>query len=323
MKIKDLSTITGITKRNIHFYITEGLLKPKTDPLNGYYIFDNGSITKLKIIKKLRDAGFSLNSIKSIFNNPETTEYYLRMHLNHIRQERDKSVKIEQDITEILSQISVNPTTQETEKLILDGIRDLEDEPIPYDSFLVNHFLWRAYHTKDNMSDYQLFLKEKIYRMTNTKDKNHDYLLLNNFLTTEDQKRIDELYSQRKNHYRVVANMDYNQIIEYAEKMKENIKTFLNNPVIILQWKKNMADFYWPLIRIYTTEIGKIAEEMVPLFKLYKIKSQKACKIVYDWLYSSDGQNILKTMKERLGDLLDIDNYDHAVLESINLSLIM
>ena len=105
--------------------------------------------------------------------------------------------------------------------------------------------------------------------------------------------------------------------------MKENIKTFLNNPVIILQWKKNMADFYWPLIRIYTTEIGKIAEEMVPLFKLYKIKSQKACKIVYVWLYSSEGQNILKTMKERLGDLLDIDNYDHAVLESINLSLIM
>lgn len=322
MRIKTLSDKTGISRRNIHFYLQQGFLTPEVNSANGYYNFTSKDIMRLNIIKKLRDAGFSLSSIRSIINTPEAIEYYLRMRLNHIRQEREKSFKIEEDIAEILSQISVNPTLQETENLILDGMRTVEDAPPPYDSYLVNHFLWRGYHIDGSMTDYQEFLREKIYRMTNTREKNLDYALLNDFLVTEDQKRIDALYAERISRYRVVAAMNDDEILEYADQMKENIKIFLDSPNLIFYWKQNMRDFYWPMIRIYTTEIGKIAEEMLPLFKMYKSKSQAACKIVYEWLHTSEGEYTLLLMRDRLGDLLDIDNYDHAVLESINLALV-
>lgn len=322
MRIKTLAEKAGISRRNIHFYLQQGLLNPQIDPENGYYCFVEEDLVTLRTIKKLRDAGLSLASIRSMLQTPKTTEYYLRMHLNRIRQEREKMLKTEEDITEILLRISANPSLEEAERLILEEIRELENMPLPYDAYLVNHFLWRTYDSGEEKNEYQEFLQEKIYRMTNTPEKNEDYAKLNVFLNTEDQRRIDQLYAERATHYQAVAKMNDEEIEQYADRMKENIVRFLDNPNLILSWKQNMEDFYWPMIRIYTTRIGKIAEEMYPLFKTYKTKSQTACRLVYEWLVGGEGQPVAAAMAKRLGKQLDIHNYEHAVLESINLSMI-
>ena len=39
MKLREISGKTGISKRNIHFYIKEGLLRPDVAPESGYYEF--------------------------------------------------------------------------------------------------------------------------------------------------------------------------------------------------------------------------------------------------------------------------------------------
>ncbi len=318
MRIQALEKATGISKRNIHFYLQKGLITPLTDPGSGYYDFSDDDAKRLIMIKKLREADFPISTIKSIIKTPEATEYYLRLQLEKIRLEREKLQKNHDDILEILKKISVNPNAPEVERLVNENIHERIEAPLPYNSYLVNHFLWRTYYTGEPITEYQEFLLEKIQKMTDKREKNADYAALNDFLVTEDQKRIDELYAERKSQYYTVAQMNEAEILEYAEKMKNNIKKFLSSPQMIFQWKKNMKSYYWPLIRIYTTQIGKIAEDMLPLFKSYKNNSQAACRIVYNWLNTEDGAPTRVIMETRLGSLLNIKDYQHAVLESIN-----
>ena len=37
MKMRELCERTGMSKRNVHYYIKEGLLSPRQDQVNGYY----------------------------------------------------------------------------------------------------------------------------------------------------------------------------------------------------------------------------------------------------------------------------------------------
>ena len=84
MRIQQLSKRTGITKRNIHFYIKEHLLTPKSDSANGYYDFSEEDYKQLILIKQFRDMGLSISNIKALLNNPASAEYYLRMHIGKL-----------------------------------------------------------------------------------------------------------------------------------------------------------------------------------------------------------------------------------------------
>ena len=46
MRIQEVSHKTGITKRNIHYYIKQGIITPKMNPANGYYDFSEEDCQK-------------------------------------------------------------------------------------------------------------------------------------------------------------------------------------------------------------------------------------------------------------------------------------
>ena len=47
MKIQEVSQKTQISKRNIHFYIQEGLITPEIESGNGYYDFKEKEVQQL------------------------------------------------------------------------------------------------------------------------------------------------------------------------------------------------------------------------------------------------------------------------------------
>ena len=53
MRLKEIIQKTGLNKRTIHFYIEEHFLTPKTDPSNGYYIFSEDDVERLKMLQQL------------------------------------------------------------------------------------------------------------------------------------------------------------------------------------------------------------------------------------------------------------------------------
>ena len=86
MRIHEVSKQTGLTKKAIHFYVTQGLLHPlKLD--NNYYEFSNEDIQLLHQIIAFRKAGISIQTIKEIYDYPAATNFFLHRSFHQLKQE--------------------------------------------------------------------------------------------------------------------------------------------------------------------------------------------------------------------------------------------
>lgn len=110
MKIQEVCKRTGISKRNIHFYIKEKLLLPEMNEENGYYNFSDEDCQRLLIVRELRRAGMAISSIRSILNAPTVTGYYLRLHANQLKKEIKYQQQVVESMEYILRMLPVNPT---------------------------------------------------------------------------------------------------------------------------------------------------------------------------------------------------------------------
>lgn len=66
LSINQVEKMTGVSKRNIRFYEKEGLLLPKRNQENGYRVYDEGDIWRIKVIKMLRMLDMPLEEIRCV-----------------------------------------------------------------------------------------------------------------------------------------------------------------------------------------------------------------------------------------------------------------
>lgn len=66
ISINQVEKLTGVSKRNIRFYEKEELLLPKRDSGNGYRVYDETDIWRIKVIKMLRMLDMPLEEIKQV-----------------------------------------------------------------------------------------------------------------------------------------------------------------------------------------------------------------------------------------------------------------
>lgn len=319
MRIQELADITGISKRNIHFYIKEKLLIPHVNPANGYFVFSEEDRKRLILIKTLRKLGVSISVIRTILHRPATTEYYMRLHNGKLGQEIKELCASVEEIQKILEWLPANPEIDDLYKMVSEEVKEENgDLEKAYDGMLVNHFLWRIFWENDYLTEYQQFLWEKINRMTDQREKVSAYARLYDYLCSQDYKKIEALYKERNQHFNRVAAFSEREVLMYAEEMKQSVYTFIHSHSAVVQWKEHYASFISPQIAIYTGKIGIMAEEMCPFFGKYKKNSTEACRIVYEWLYTEEGQELMKEILEILQGYVNLENYNHAELESMN-----
>ncbi len=72
MKMKEVCALTGLSERAVRLYCEQGLLVPERTEVRGrvYLEFDETHITELRQIASLRTAGFSLEEIKTVLDEP-------------------------------------------------------------------------------------------------------------------------------------------------------------------------------------------------------------------------------------------------------------
>lgn len=95
MKINEVEALVGITKKNIRFYETEGLLTPRRNSENGYRDYGEAEVETLRQIKLLRKLGVPLEEIRKMQSGTHTVGDGMRRHL--ITLERDRA-NLEQSI---------------------------------------------------------------------------------------------------------------------------------------------------------------------------------------------------------------------------------
>ena len=68
--VKDISNITGISVRTLHYYDEIGLLKPTSKSEAGYRLYDDKALEQLQQILFFREFDIPLKKIKAVMENP-------------------------------------------------------------------------------------------------------------------------------------------------------------------------------------------------------------------------------------------------------------
>ncbi|MBQ4186483.1 MAG: MerR family transcriptional regulator [Firmicutes bacterium] len=72
MKINQVEELVGITKKNIRFYESQGLLNPNRDPENGYREYTLEDVRQLERVKLLRKLDIPCEQIRNVMDGKLT-----------------------------------------------------------------------------------------------------------------------------------------------------------------------------------------------------------------------------------------------------------
>lgn len=71
LRINEVSKLTGVTVRTLHYYDEIGLLAPTEITHSGYRLYDDNALFKLAQIMFFKELDFSLSEIKHIMTHPD------------------------------------------------------------------------------------------------------------------------------------------------------------------------------------------------------------------------------------------------------------
>jgi len=89
MKINEVEALVGITRKNIRFYESEGLLAPRRNSENGYRDYGDSEVKVLLQIKLMRKLGVPLEEIRKMQSGSHTVGDGMRRHLVTLERDRD------------------------------------------------------------------------------------------------------------------------------------------------------------------------------------------------------------------------------------------
>ena len=73
--VKEVSALTGVSVRTLHYYDRIGLLKPTLVTESGYRQYDEAAVERLRWIGLYQEIGFSLKQIDKILDAEDATRF--------------------------------------------------------------------------------------------------------------------------------------------------------------------------------------------------------------------------------------------------------
>ena len=322
MRIQEVSHKTGITKRNIHYYIKQGIITPKMNPANGYYDFSEEDCQKLVMVRYLRNADFPVSAIHSIITNPLTASYYLNQHAKKLQQEIACFNKIINSLQYMMEHLSLEPDFEELFSLgNHSGLNKLSDSYSSerfdqYDLTFINRFLWGGFLPEGELTEYQKFLWAKL-QQTTLEHPSEDYRSLYAFIKTLNPSVIDSIFSQKNERHRYIANLDEKEKDICISNMVSAIEDILEHPEYIRLWKEIYPGYFRPFVRIQASELSRLVYEFSPLYHAYLENITDVCERLYQYLRTASGAGLSARLHKALDGSLDIENANHGELEAL------
>lgn len=101
--VKELSKLTGISVRTLHYYDEIGLLKPTEKSEAGYRLYDDKAMETLQQILFFREFDIPLKEIKAVLENPSLERHQiLRMQRNMLTVKKERLERLIASIDRIL-----------------------------------------------------------------------------------------------------------------------------------------------------------------------------------------------------------------------------
>lgn len=101
--VKEISDLTGISVRTLHYYDEIGLLKPTEKSGAGYRLYDDKALETLQQILFFREFDIPLNEIKAVMDNPVLKRnQILQMQRNMLIAKKERMERLISSIDDIL-----------------------------------------------------------------------------------------------------------------------------------------------------------------------------------------------------------------------------
>lgn len=67
MRIGTAAKKAGISRQTLQYYVMLGLIKPSSQSESGQRLFDQESVKRIKLVRRLNRTGYSLRGIREVF----------------------------------------------------------------------------------------------------------------------------------------------------------------------------------------------------------------------------------------------------------------
>lgn len=107
MKINEVESQVGITKKNIRFYEEQGLLHPERNQSNGYRVYSEEDVHILKTIKMLRMMDISIEEIREMFDDRKNFSEVLVLQRNRL-SEKEATLRKNKELCDQMLQNNID-----------------------------------------------------------------------------------------------------------------------------------------------------------------------------------------------------------------------
>lgn len=320
MRLKEIMQKTGLTKRTIHFYIEEHFLTPDVDPSNGYYIFSDEDVERLKILQQLRKADFSIKDIHAILKHPTSAYIYIKKQMEKLQQEQELLTRKIGSLQRLYDKLPVLVSSEDFSDAVFRT--DFPDNTFALppnlnsDVNLISLYLWSPFLNGITMSEYQKYLWDKLLRET-AKVPSDTLLTLKDYLYSLSAEQLDRELRLRTRHIEEVASLTPEKMPLYVEKACEWITGCSQNDAFAASWKQDYHSHTQPLTQLYDSDFNSLMTELSPRFSDYYRNIHICCDRIYDWLLSPEGSPIFTRLSEQLGGYMDFCALHHGEIAAL------
>lgn len=107
--VKEVSRLTGVSVRTLHYYDSIGLLRPTQTTESGYRLYDDAALERLQSILLFRELQFPLKEIRSILDSPSYDRNRALEQQIELLQLRKEHIENLIDLAREIQMIGVKP----------------------------------------------------------------------------------------------------------------------------------------------------------------------------------------------------------------------
>lgn len=215
--VKEVSFLTGVSVRTLHYYDEIGLLKPVYIGDNAYRYYDESSIFRLNEILFFRSLGFPLKQINLLLEMSENDlKDTLEKHIKQLRFDRENLdrliLKTEALLKGGIHNMGLNTIGKEEQALLEDEAKRLYGDTQAFKEYQAKQesdkmkvqeglmLIFKEFSSLKDLSPNQQQLQEKIKDFTN--------YITTNFYTCNDKvlTNLLQIYQEHKRFQEVVDN---------------------------------------------------------------------------------------------------------------------
>ena len=294
MKLKEIITHTGLTKKAIHFYIQQGLIHPNKEEESGYYIFTPEDEKTLQLISLLRSLGMSVESIKeAISQYPTSTNHILYKQVQLNKEMIAEKVLEVQRLNALIRQIPANATITS----LLDYDLGTPTIPLELNSFLqgddatlIAIALWGPFMGID-FNEYDNFLWSKLCSFIRHHYDNK-YQTLAKLVFTITIPQLNDVCSRQARRVEHFLDHECNQ--SDLEEMKKALMTICTNQRLKNLFNEEYHSLLLPSMEFLFGDVRTMMETINPQYKKYLTKLNEICMIC------NQDQELMKKINECL-----------------------